>query len=178
MSLPRRRTTPDWSMSRSASRGAVWGGRSGEPGLRVTGQSCPIPYRTAPRRAGAGRWRWPRGCGVWWVWGRPLARPPVVCGGSRRAAVWLVLGGVLLSRTLAGAVPSALGVLASGFGMGPGVGSPAVTTETLCGVVCACCVPSWWHACVRVRVWVGPEDRMVDASVLGCLCGVLFVSAN
>ena len=63
-------------------------------------------------------------------------------GGSRRAAVWLVLGGVLLSRTLAGAVPSALGVLASGFGMGPGVGSPAVTTETLCGVVCACCVPA------------------------------------
>ena len=32
-----------------------------------------------------------------------------------------VLGGVLLSRTLAGAVPSALSGLASGFGMGPGV---------------------------------------------------------
>ena len=131
-----------------------------------------MPYRTAPQRAGAGRWWWPRGCGVWWVWGRPLARPPVVCGGSRRAAVWLVLGGVLLSRTLAGAVPSALGVLASGFGMGPGVGSPAVTTETLCGVVCACCVPTharacacvwgglvlrtaWWtRACLRLFVWL------------------------
>ena len=85
---------------------------------------------------GCGAARWLDPCGVW--------------GGSRRAGVWLVLGGVLLSRTLAGAVPSALGVLASGFGMGPGVGSPAVTTETLCGVVCACCVPSWWHACVRV----------------------------
>lgn len=35
--------------------------------------------------------------------------------------VWCVLGGVLLSRTLAGAVPSALSGLASGFGMGPGV---------------------------------------------------------
>ena len=35
---------------------------------------------------------------------------------------WMfVLGGVLLSRTLAGAVPSALSGLASGFGMGPGV---------------------------------------------------------
>ena len=33
----------------------------------------------------------------------------------------IVLGGVLLSRTLAGAVPSALSGLASGFGMGPGV---------------------------------------------------------
>ena len=31
---------------------------------------------------------------------------------------WCVLGGVLLSRTLAGAVPSALSGLASGFGMG------------------------------------------------------------
>jgi len=30
-------------------------------------------------------------------------------------------GGVLLSHTLSGAVPSALWVLASGFGMGPGV---------------------------------------------------------
>lgn len=37
---------------------------------------------------------------------------------------WCVLGGVLLFRVLAGAVPLALGVLASGFGMGPGVASP------------------------------------------------------
>ena len=38
--------------------------------------------------------------------------------------VWLVFGGVLLSHTLAGAVPSALEGLASGFGMGPGVSPP------------------------------------------------------
>jgi len=37
--------------------------------------------------------------------------------------VWL-FGGVLLSHTLAGAVPSALEGLASGFGMGPGVSPP------------------------------------------------------
>ena len=92
-----------------------------------------------------------------WVWcvvgvGPPAGSTPFcLVGGSRRAGVWLVLGGVLLSRTLAGAVPSALGVLASGFGMGPGVGSPAVTTETLCGVVCACCVPPGG---ARVRVCV------------------------
>ena len=35
-----------------------------------------------------------------------------------------VFGGVLLSHTLAGAVPSALEGLASGFGMGPGVSPP------------------------------------------------------
>ena len=54
-----------------------------------------------------------------WVWcvvgvGPPAGSTPFcLVGGSRRAGVWLVLGGVLLSRTLAGAVPSALGVLAS-----------------------------------------------------------------
>jgi hypothetical protein len=35
-----------------------------------------------------------------------------------------VFGGVLLSHTLSGAVPSALEGLASGFGMGPGVSPP------------------------------------------------------
>ena len=39
----------------------------------------------------------------------------VVCGCS---------GGVLLFRSLVGAVPLALGGLASGFGMGPGVAPP------------------------------------------------------
>ena len=43
---------------------------------------------------------------------------------------WCVLGGVLLSRTLAGAVPSALSGLASGFGMDAGRFPVAVTTET------------------------------------------------
>ena len=46
------------------------------------------------------------------------------------ALLWCVLGGVLLSRTLAGAVPSALSGLASGFGMGAGRFPVAVTTET------------------------------------------------
>ena len=39
--------------------------------------------------------------------------------------VGMVFGGVLLSHTLAGAVPLALKGLASGFGMGPGV-SPSL----------------------------------------------------
>ena len=52
------------------------------------------------------------------LWGRD--QPQGLC----RSWGWFsqdVLGGVLLSRTLAGAVPSALSGLASGFGMGPGV---------------------------------------------------------
>ena len=41
--------------------------------------------------------------------GGPVAGPPLL---------WCAGGGVLLSHTLAGAVPSALAVLASGFGKG------------------------------------------------------------
>ena len=44
--------------------------------------------------------------------------PPAGAGGLDLV---VLSGGVLLSHTLAGAVPSALWVLASGFGMGPGV---------------------------------------------------------
>ena len=54
---------------------------------------------------------------------------------------WFVLGGVLLSRTLAGAVPSALSGLASGFGMDTGRFPVAVTTET-----------TTWAVRQRVRV--------------------------
>ena len=81
--------------------------------------------------------------------------------------VWCVLGGVLLSRTLAGAVPSALSGLASGFGMDTGRFPVAVTTETteqavrftvvsgttLFGYPCDCplqrtlCVVGGWVGC-------------------------------
>ena len=52
--------------------------------------------------------------------------------------MWCVLGGVLLSRTLAGAVPSALSGLASGFGMDTGRFPVAVTTETTTWAVRQC----------------------------------------
>ena len=55
---------------------------------------------------------------------------PGAARGGSGPAVWCVLGGVLLSRTLAGAVPSALSGLASGFGMDTGRFPVAVTTET------------------------------------------------
>ena len=44
-------------------------------------------------------------------------------------------GGVLLSRSLVGAVPLALGGLASGFGMGPGVSLPRCGRRDGGGVV-------------------------------------------
>ena len=44
--------------------------------------------------------------------------------------MWCAGGGVLLSHTLAGAVPSALSGLASGFGMDAGRLPAAMTTET------------------------------------------------
>src|SRR4029078_9897695 len=46
--------------------------------------------------------------------------PPTWLGAFR----YRMFGGVLLSHTLSGAVPSALEGLASGFGMGPGVSPP------------------------------------------------------
>ena len=57
----------------------------------------------------------PKESGVKRLIGGQVARVYICCGCP---------GGVLLFRTLAGAVPSALGVLASGFGMGPGVAPP------------------------------------------------------
>ena len=51
-------------------------------------------------------------------------RSPARVVGAGPTTSKLVLGGVLLSHTLAGAVPSALSGLASGFGMGPGVSLP------------------------------------------------------
>lgn len=54
----------------------------------------------------------------WWVNAERPTRLGVGLSG-------MVFGGVLLSHILAGAVPSALKGLASGFGMGPGV-SPSL----------------------------------------------------
>ena len=59
---------------------------------------------------------------------------------------WGVSGGVLLSHSLAGAVPLALEGLASGFGMCPGVSRSAMAAVTFFGVVCSCGarVVVWW----------------------------------
>ena len=59
--------------------------------------------RETPRRAGV------------LIWGKPLG----ACAPRGFLYVWC--GGVLLSHTLSGAVPSPCQALASGFGMGPGV---------------------------------------------------------
>ena len=50
-----------------------------------------------------------------------VGRPRTLCGAGPRPFFYVLSGGVLLSHILTNAVPSALWVLASGFGMGPGV---------------------------------------------------------
>ena len=92
------------------------------------------------------------------------------------APQWCVLGGVLLSRTLAGAVPSALSGLASGFGMDTGRFPVAVTTETttwavrddrssLVRLYSVIRVTALCNAhCVWLVVGLG-VDRIVDARV-------------
>ena len=68
---------------------------------------------------------------------------------SRGLDRWFVLGGVLLSRTLAGAVPSALSGLASGFGMDAGRFPVAVTTETTTWAVRG---RRLWYESIRLSV--------------------------
>ena len=84
---------------------------------------------------------------------------------------WCVLGGVLLSRTLAGAVPSALSGLASGFGMGAGRFPVAVTTETIVRVVQESLDNSIW-LCGRPPTRVSCRIRVARACWLGWVgCG-------
>ena len=73
-----------------------------------------------------------------------------------------VSGGVLLSHTLACAVPSALGGLTSGFGMGPGVSLslwPPVQVRDTKNIICFCC----GVVCVLGYL-------IVDASSSSCCC--------
>ena len=79
-----------------------------------------------------------------------------------------VLGGVLLSRTLAGAVPSALSGLASGFGMDTGRFPVAVTTET-----------TTWAVRDDRHLWCGysvigppadPHSRVLARARAWCVC--------
>ena len=84
-------------------------------------------------------WGWAPG------WGAGPARAGGVCS-----------GGVLLFRSLVGAVPLALGGLASGFGMGPGVSPPAVAAGTVVGLWCA--APGGRPPLVGVG-WVGSGLR-------------------
>ena len=115
---------------------------------------------------------WLAACGYTATGSAPGGAP---CGAPRGPNVWCVLGGVLLSRTLAGAVPSALSGLASGFGMDTGRFPVAVTTETTTWAVrqCSCDsvvrLPANTHTrmrmlCVWLVVGLG-VDRIVDARV-------------
>ena len=97
-------------------------------------------------------------------------------------------GGVLLFRSLVGAVPLALGGLASGFGMVPGVSPPAVAAGTVVGLWCAALVAGpprvggvgWVGSGLRSGrgVWVRRPPRRARALVrVRGRVGVWFVSA-
>ena len=80
------------------------------------------------------------GCGCGFgprVWGRPAWGWAPGGGAGPARAGGVCSGGVLLFRSLVGAVPLALGGLASGFGMVPGVSPPAVAAGTVVGLWCA-----------------------------------------
>ena len=83
------------------------------------------------------------------------AAPLLLVRGWRGRLVGVCSGGVLLFRSLVGAVPLALGGLASGFGMVPGVSPPAVAAGTVVGLWCA--------------VVVGPLCGGWGGLVLGCV---------
>ena len=95
-------------------------------------------------------------------------------------------GGVLLFRSLVGAVPLALGGLASGFGMGPGVSPPAVAAGTVVGLWCAVVVGplvgvGWVGSGLRSGrgVWFAARPGALGRWC-GCVCAggcVWFVSA-
>ena len=91
-------------------------------------------------------------CGWWFcLWVCRAVGPGPLLLAVPGPAVWCVLGGVLLSRTLAGAVPSALSGLASGFGMGAGRFPVAVTTETTVRAVLFVVVRLFDYSCVVAR---------------------------
>ena len=115
------------------------GGRCGGAGSRVSrpGRACGMVV------APSSPW------GVGWLWPR---RPR---GGTAGPLGGVFPGGVLLFRSLVGAVPSALGGLASGFGMGPGVSLPRCGRRDGGGVVVVLGgpPPPWGGG------WVGPGLR-------------------
>ena len=93
---------------------------------------------------------------------------------SRGLDRWFVLGGVLLSRTLAGAVPSALSGLAVRVRDGAGRFPVAVTTETTTWAVRQCVLVILLSGRLATHTvcgwWCGlGVDRIVDAS-LYCGC--------
>lgn len=110
-------------------------------------------------------------------WSSAVAPLLLVRGGG---AGGVCSGGVLLFRSLVGAVPLALGGLASGFGMGPGVSPPAVAAGTVVGLWCAalvadppCVGVGWVGSGLRSGRggWVRRPPRRSRAGGCACVCG-------
>ena len=110
--------------------------------------------------------------------------PLLLVRGGGAGGVGVCSGGVLLFRSLVGAVPLALGGLASGFGMVPGVSPPAVAAGTVVGLWCAVVVGplvggGWVGSGLRSgRGWSGSPPASALARGRVCVgVGVWFVSA-
>ena len=158
----------------------VWGVgwlllRGGSVGVLVVEGFGPRNVGVAGRRPGRWRGSWfgPRNVGV--AGAGPLLLALVVgllvCGCS---------GGVLLSRSLVGAVPLALGGLASGFGMGPGVSLPRCGRRDGGGVVALlgvgfpplCVGGGWVGSGLRSgRGWFAWRVRVALSSPPSCVWG-------
>ena len=83
-----------------------------------------------------------------------------------------VVGGVLLSHILPGAVPSALVGLASGFGMGPGVSQPlSPPTRLILGVLFSFIFSSSASADGVVCLILHSGPRVIRCSRLVLLAG-------
>ena len=97
---------------------AVWCGATGCGGMGAARPPSPDPGRFAPWYAAASAGVVHVRCSfAWWCRGMACGKP--TGWGGLSLTCWC--GGVLLSHILSGAVPSPCQVLASGFGMGPGV---------------------------------------------------------
>ena len=93
----------------------------------IVALSADFRARSAANTLSTGKERVPRDPPAALVRKQRLLRPERRKGDLTKRSPFLgcMSGGVLLSHTVAGAVPSALKGLASGFGMGPGV-SPSL----------------------------------------------------
>ena len=86
----------------------------------------------------------------------------------------LLVGGFLLSHILPGAVPLALAGLASGFGMGPGVSPPLLTTGTGFGSRTHGGVWVLWC----VRYWISGRGVYTHVWCVGLVVFVRWISTG
>ena len=145
-------------------------------GFAASLHPSPPPPRLFSRAAVGGGGVRLLGVGVVRVGVVSAVAPLLLVRGGGAGVVGVCSGGVLLFRSLVGAVPLALGGLASGFGMVPGVSPPAVAAGTVVGLWCAVVVGplvggGWVGSGLRSgRGWSGSPPAPALARWCGCAC--------